>query len=157
MDERVEGIKNQIYKEAYFIAFAICCVSVVVKTLVLGLEAGNAIAEYMVIILPGFWSLIRSVALGIYSDDVEVHDRTSRWSMSTKTVFIGLTSGLVIATFFGVRSATVYGDGSTSLWYFFITFMAALMIYLPLFVVTLVAGDQLARRSSKRASDEQLD
>ncbi len=158
-DERIVNLKNSIYKEAYILIMLICSVSAVIKTWFLS-DRGSVLTEMLVILAGSLYFGIRSVAMGIYSDEVEVHDQQNKMSFSRRTAISGLAIGLILALFFGVRSAVVYGDGSSqTAWkYFFSVFLFSLIFYIPLFAGTMTAIHHFANRVSRKVSqNDQLD
>lgn len=158
VDERIVNMRNKIYKEAYVFVVLICCLSVIVKYILYGPNIGAVATELIVLLLPSLYYGIRSAFLGLYSDEVEMHDRTSKLPFSLKNVLIGLGFGVALALFIGIRSAITYGDGGAqSWWYFTIVFAASLMIYIPLFVGIMAFGHALANKASKAAAAEELD
>ncbi|GED16222.1 DUF6773 family protein [Aneurinibacillus migulanus] len=158
MDERIVHTRNMLYKEAYIIAMLLCFVSLVAKYIIYGPNIGVVATELIILMLSALYYGMRSVFLGLYSDEVEVHDRTSKLSMSKKNVIWGLGFGIAIAAFLGIRSAVVYGDGGVqSLWYFIIVLFASLMMYVPFFVGIMAIGHTLANKASKKAIHEDLD
>lgn len=152
-DERIVNLKNQIAKEASILVLIICGISVVVKTLFFA-ETQSAWLELIIFVVNGGYYTIRSVSMGLYSDEVEAHDRTHRFSTTKKQTIIGLATGLSLALFFGFRSAYLYGDGSGTLGvkYFFIVFFASLIIYIPLFFVLTAVSHLAMNRLSQRRS-----
>lgn len=156
-DERVESLKQRLYKEAYFIVNAMCGISLVYKSWVLNLGIEATLIELLVLIVPNLYFLVRSVGLGIVSDEAEVHDRVSKWSINQKSALIGLVCALIMAIAFGVRSAVLYSDNSNWLWNFILVFITSLLIYVPTFVILFVASNKLARMVSERASRKNPD
>lgn len=114
-DERVVNIQNKIYKEVFQLAIAISILSIIIKFYLYGLNSELVITEFIIIIIPSFFYTVRTIWLGIYSDEIELHDRTSKIPMSIKQVFVGLVTGIAIAMFFGVRSSLLYGNESNRL------------------------------------------
>ena len=155
VDERIVNTRNKIYKEAYILAIAISFISMIVKAYVYGNK--SVLSEFLIIVIPGIYFGIRTICLGIYSDEVEVHDRTSKMPMSSKNMMVGLVSAVVMAVTFGVRSSILYGNSSNRLWYFFIVFVATIMIYGPFFIAVMLIWNAMAKQVSKKASQEEQD
>jgi len=157
-DERIVNLKNQIAKEAWVLAMIICSISVIVKTFFF-MEEQSVWAELAILIITGLYSLIRSVSSGVYSDEVEVHDQTHRFSMTMKQLMTGLASGLFLALFFGFRSAYLFadGDGALQVKYFFMVFAVCLIMYIPFFVILTAVSHIVMNKISKRRSDIDLD
>lgn len=149
-DERIVSLRNKLYKETYIVIAVLCFVSIAVKWFVYGQGTENIMSELSILLVSSLYFLIRSAYLGLYADEVEVHDRSSRFPMSLKNVFWGLGVGIAISVFMGIRSTIEYGDGGLhSLWTFVIVFLGAFMIYVPLLVVVLLIGHALAKKGSK--------
>lgn len=157
-DERIVNLKNSIYKEAYMLVMLICSVSIVIKAWFMK-EQESVMVEFLVLLGGSLYFCIRSVALGIYSDEVEVHDQRSKMPFSLRTAIAGLVIGLTLALFLGVRSAVLFGNDSQTAWkYFFIVFLVSLVIYIPLFVGTMTAIHHIANRVSRAVSqNDQID
>lgn len=153
-DERIDQLKNKIYKEAHYLVLAICIVSLMVKMIVQGPNGISPIwTELVIVTVSSLYYVARSAKLGLYSDEIEVHDRGSKLPMTAKNALIGGLIGLGIALFFGVRSAVLYADGGLqSVWYFLIVSLASLIIYVPVYVGIMLILHAVAFRTSKRAS-----
>lgn len=153
-DERIDQLKNKIYKEAYVLVVAISYVSALVKMIVLEAKGIAPIAsELAILLLSSIYFLARSTKMGLYADEVEVHDRSSKWPMSAKNVLIGCLIGLTIAVFFGARSAVIYADGFLqAIGNFLLVGLISLLIYLPLFAGVMLLLHATAHKISKRAS-----
>ncbi|WP_251036162.1 DUF6773 family protein [Paenibacillus sp. ISL-20] len=135
-DERIVNLKNKLYKEVYTLIMIICSISVIIKSF--ALSRTEPVWLEMLIILGGsLYFGIRSVAMGIYSDEVEVHDQRSKIPFRMRTAIWGLIIGVALALYFGIRSAILFGNDSsaTEIKYFFIVFFVSLIIYIPLFVI----------------------
>lgn len=152
-DERIVNLKNKLYKEVYTLIMVICSISVIIKSFMqLGTE--DVLLELLIILGGSLYVGIRSVALGIYSDEVEVHDQKSKISFSKLTAISGLAIGIVLALFFGIRSAVLFGNGNsaTEVKYFFSVFIFSLIIYIPLFVLMNSAIHYGANKVSQKMS-----
>lgn len=135
-DERVEYLRNKIYKEMYHVILAICLVSALFKLYKYGADSGELYLEFVIIVAGGLYYLARSIFLGVFWDEVEMHDRTSKTPMSRKTVFGTIALALIIAIFMGVNSAVSYADSSSQgVWYFVLVSFVSVMIYLPILLL----------------------
>ncbi|KOP79654.1 DUF6773 family protein [Cytobacillus solani] len=157
-DERMINMQNKIYKEIYTIVMILCLISIVTKYYLYGIDAKIVTTELIILFVSGIYYTVRAASIGIFSDEVELHDRNSKVPMSSKNVYIGLGLGVIIGLFFGIRSAIVYGSGLlNSIFYFVIVFFATLMIYLPLFLVLFAGGFSVAKKASIKATEKDLD
>lgn len=158
-DERIVNLKNKLYKEVYTLIMIICSISVIIKSF--ALPRTESVWLEMLIMLGGsIYFGIRSVAMGIYSDEVEVHDQRSKVSFSKRTAIWGLVIGIALALFFGIRSAILFGNNSsaTEIKYFFIVFFVSLIIYIPLFVgVNLMIHYGANKVSQKMSQNDPFD
>ena len=158
-DERIVNLKNKLYKEVYVLIMIICSISVIIKSFMQP-EAESVWLEMLIILGGSLYFGIRSVGLGIYSDEVEVHDQRSKISFSKRTAISGLIIGVILALYFGIRSAVLYGNGNsaTEIKYFLTVFIFSLIIYIPLFVgVNIVTHYGANKMSQKMSKDEDLD
>lgn len=88
INERLENVRNKIYKEIHRIIMAICLVSLIFKIFILGTRTEGVVLELLILFVSGVYYLARSIFLGLYWDEVELHDRKSGISMSNKTIFM---------------------------------------------------------------------
>lgn len=147
-DERVEAVKSQIFREMYYGMMGLTFASIIIKSIMYPDDWKRSAFEMMLMILSSLYYIFRSVFLGLYADEVEMHDRGSRRTMSQKNLRIGLGSGLAIALYFGFRSAIMYGSEGTAIPYFFASFFGGLLIYIPIFLAIVIGADLLARKGS---------
>ncbi|WP_217586280.1 DUF6773 family protein [Lentibacillus saliphilus] len=156
-DERVVNMKNKIYAELYILILVICAASVVIKRFVYEPGFEHISTELTILIAGGLYYTYRSAKLGVFSAEVELHDRQSKWSMQKKNLVMSIGLGVVIALAFGINSAVQYAEGfAQSVYYFLLTAFGSLMIYLPVFIMLLVVGSELAKRKSEREIDKML-
>ncbi len=153
-DERIEQLKNRIYKEIYVLIAIICSVSVLWKTFAYRGEQ-STLLEVIILLAGGVYYVIRSIALGIYSDEVEVYEQSGKRSYGKRTLFTGLAIGLALALLFGIRSAALYGDENTYVKYFALVFLVSLGLYIPLFAGGLTLMHFMANKLSRRASQSE--
>ncbi|MET3320349.1 UNVERIFIED_ORG: hypothetical protein ABIC97_003449 [Peribacillus simplex] len=103
----------------------------------------------------GVYYLARSIFLGVFWDEVEMHDRTSKTTMSKKTIFGTVGLALIIATIMGVNSAVSYADGSSQgLWYFVLVWCVSVMIYLPILLLFFGGIYLLAKKIGMKNSED---
>ncbi|MGF7048263.1 hypothetical protein J2T13_002770 [Paenibacillus sp. DS2015] len=154
-DERIVHMKNKIYKEVYTLIMIICTISIIVKNFTQS-DWKSSLLELVIVLVGGLYVGIRSVFLGIYSDEVELHDSRSKISLNTRQILMNLGSGVFLALFFGIRNAVMYGDGTwiTGLKYFSLVAFISLVIYIPLFAGGTMIVHQLANRTSRRMSEK---
>ncbi|MGG4267797.1 DUF6773 family protein [Peribacillus simplex] len=154
-DERVENVRNKIYKEMYHIILAICLVSALIKLYKYGAGSGELYLEFVILVAGGMYYLARSIFLGVFWDEVEMHDRTSKTPMSRKTILGSVTLALFIAIFMGVNSAVSYADGtSQGVWYFVSVSFVSVMIYLPILLLFFGGIYLLAKKIGMKNSEE---
>lgn len=151
-DERIINTQNKFYKEAYNVAMLICFISIVVKYSLYGIKLENVILELLVLFIPGVYYTIRTVCSGIYSDQVEIHDSASKFSMNTKSILIGLGIGTAFSLFFAIRSTVLYGNGNGFL-IFMAVFFICMVIYVPVMFLLFAVPNYVATRASKKFSE----
>lgn len=157
-DERIINTQNKIYKEAYILVTVICFISIITKIYLYGSNIKSVVTELLIIIIPNCFFTIRTIWLGLYSDTVEIHDRTSKLPMSIINVVISLSFGIIIALFFGIRSSILYAHtNSQHVWYFIAVFFVSLIIYCPLFTIIVAVPSFIANRASKQINSKNQD
>ena len=152
-DERIENIRNKIFKEMYYVVMTICLISVFFKMYKFGIGESalmeEAILELVILIVGGVYFLARSIFLGVFWDEVEIHDRTSKTPMSKKTIRRSVGLAFLIAIIMGVNSAVSYADStSQGFWYFILVLFVSLMIYLPILLILFGGIYMLAKKIS---------
>ncbi|QED46244.1 DUF6773 family protein [Cytobacillus dafuensis] len=158
VDERIRNTQNKIYREIYMLIMVICLLSIAAKMYILGLEAKQIMTELIILFVSGIYYTVRAASLGIFSDEVEIHDRNSKVPLSSKNVYFVLSFGLIISIFFGVRSAMIYGEGYlNSIFIFVLVLFSSLMINVPFFLVVIVGSFSAAKSASLKASEKDLD
>lgn len=157
-DERITNIKNKIYAEIYILVIVISGISAILKYFIYNLGLGSIATELTILIASGVYYVYRSTRLGIISAEIEVHDRRSKWSHKKKNLFASIALGIGISLVFGINSAVQYGEGvNQSVFYFFLTTFVSLLIYLPFFLIFLVAGHTALKKESEKAINKMLD
>lgn len=155
VDERIENIRNKIYKEIYMIISAICLGSLFLKVFLFDDGAKGAVLELLILFVGGVYYLARSIFLGVYWDEVELHDRNSKIPMSNKTIFTSIGLAFLIALFMGINSAVNYADNtSQGLWYFVLVLFVSIMIYLPIMLLLFGGIYILARKIATKNNEE---
>ena len=152
-DERIENIRNKIFKEMYYVVMTICLISIFFKMYKFGIGESalmeEAILELVILIVGGVYFLARSIFLGVFWDEVEIHDRTSKTPMSKKTIFRSVGLAFLIAIIMGINSAVSYADStSQGFWYFIQVLFVSLMIYLPILLILFGGIYMLAKKIS---------
>ncbi len=158
-DERIVNLKNKLYKEVYTLIMIICSISAIIKSYALP-RTESVWLELLIMLGGSFYFGIRSVALGIYSDEVEVHDQRSKVSISKRNVLWSFAIGFVLALFLGIRSAILYGNNNsaTEIKHFIIVFFASFIINVPLFVIVSSVIHYSANKvSQKMSKDDDLE
>lgn len=157
-DERITNIKNKIYTEIYILVIVIASISVVFKYFIYNLGIEGIATELIILFLSGVYFIYRSTRLGVFSAEIEMHDRESKWSHQKKNLFASVTLGVVIALVFGINSAVQYAEGiNQSINYFLLTAFVSLLIYLPFFLIFIVGGNEILKKSSEKSINKMLD
>ena len=158
VDERVYNTQNKIYREIYILTLIIVIVSIGVKFYRFGVSMESVATEMVILICASLYYGFRSSQLGVFSDEVELHDANSKFSYSTKQLIIGIGLGLVIALFMGINSAYQYADSSSqAIEYFFVVFIVSLIIYVPLYLLLLFAAYKSALNKSQKVNSKMLE
>lgn len=158
-DERIINAQNKIYREIYTVITIICLLSVAIKFYLYETTSIKLIiTEFIILFLSSVYYMARSASLGIFSDEVEIHDRTSKTPMSSKNIYIGLSIGVLIGISFGARSAFLYGNGYlNSIYLFALVLFASLMIYVPFFLLLISGSFLVAKKASLKVAEKDLD
>ncbi|SFL56247.1 hypothetical protein SAMN04487943_102226 [Gracilibacillus orientalis] len=158
-DERVVNEQNKIYREIYLLIYIICLASVICKFFVYGyFEMEHVATEMIIFLVAGIYYGVRASQKGLFSAEVELHDNKSKWSYQTKTLTSGIVIGVLLGLFFGLNSAYSYADSqSQAIYYFFITFVASMMFYIPILVLVLAISYSSAKKQSDKAVEKQLE
>lgn len=158
VDERIENVRNKIYKEAYYLIIIICIVSMVIKNIIFGRSMDHVMTEFTIALASSIYMGIRSVMLGLYSDTVEIHDRTSKFTMTSKGMMINAAVGVGLGLVFGTVNSLIYADGLwETLKFFVLIFFVTIMFYVPVFIVVQLVLHSLAMKiSSRRAREAEL-
>lgn len=155
VDERIENVRNQIYKEIYLMITIICLVSLILKIFLFDVGAKGAVLEFLILVVGGVYYLARSIFLGVYWDEVELHDRNSKIPMSNKTIFTSVGFSLFIAIFMGINSAVNYADGtSQGIWYFVLVTLVSIAIYLPVLLLIFGGIYMVAKKIAMKNNEE---
>ncbi|WP_440117880.1 DUF6773 family protein [Paenibacillus sp. QZ-Y1] len=151
-DERIVNLKNKVYKEAYSLIMWICGISIMIKSF-LNWETYSMLTEVIVLLAGSIYFGVRSIMLGIYSDEVEVHDQTSKISYNLRSMITGLIIGISIALFMGIRSSVLFAETAhEKWWYFFLVFTISLLLYIPFFAGFNVIVHHFANKASQKAA-----
>lgn len=157
-DERLTNLKNKIYAEIYILVMVIIGISTVAKYFIYDMGIQGITTELAIAFISSVYYTYRSTRLGVISAEVEMHDHESKWTRQKKNLFTGIILGIVIALFFGINSAVQYAEGAGQrVYYFFLTAIGSLMIYLPFFLIILVVGNDFLKRKSDKAVNKMLD
>lgn len=155
-DERITNTKNKIYAEIHILVMVIAVVSVIFKYFFYNLGIESVTTELLILFLSGVYYVYRSTRLGVFSAEIEMHDRESQWPQQKKNLVASITLGVVIALVFGTNSVQ-YADGVLQrIYYFFLTALVSLMIYLPFFLIFIVGGNEILKRNSEKSIDRML-
>ncbi|WP_339196460.1 DUF6773 family protein [Solibacillus sp. FSL R5-0449] len=158
VDERVYNTQNKIYREIYILTMIIVIASIAVKFYLSGVSMESVATEMVILICGSLYYGFRSAQLGVFSDEVELHDANSKFSYSTKQLIVGSGLGLVIALFMGINSAYQYADSSSqAIEYFFLVFIVSLMIYVPFYLLLLFGAYKSALNKSQKVNSKMLE
>ncbi|MFS0864870.1 DUF6773 family protein [Fredinandcohnia sp. 179-A 10B2 NHS] len=157
-DERVINIQNKIYKEMYLIIMVLSLISVAVKYFTIEFSLRAVMFEWIVILVTSIYYVARSAYLGIYSDEVELHDNNSKMKLSKKNIIYGIALGVILAIIFATNSAVNYADSQQESVLFFISvFFISLFIYAPLFAAVNGITYSIAKRKSEKINQKELE
>ncbi|WP_053220137.1 DUF6773 family protein [Virgibacillus senegalensis] len=156
-DERIINLQNKIYREIYTLVLTICALSLVIKYVTNAYHLDNIWLELVILLVTSIYFAVRSTGMGIFSAEVEMHDQANKRPMSLKTILIGALFGAGLAIFFGIHSAVSYADSPVqSVYYFLLTFVVSLMLYIPFLMVVNGFAYWGAKKRSDRAVEREL-
>ncbi|MCA0987333.1 DUF6773 family protein [Guptibacillus algicola] len=157
LDERIAGLQNGIFRELYSITVGLCGLSIFHEQFFGDSSLENLWLELLIIIGGGVYYLVRSSMLGIFTDEVEMHDRSSKWKMSTKniviSVLVGLGGSLSIATINSLRFGETRGE---TIEFFFMIFFTCIIFYIPFLFAILVLPYAFAKYRSDKVNKNEL-
>lgn len=157
-DERITNLQNKIYRELYIFVVIICVLSLGYKHFTGNATFENIITEIIILLGGGIYYLIRSSQLGIFSDEVEMHDRSSKINLDMKNFLISMVLGVGISLTFAIVNSQRYADNQQEEIYFFFTILlVSLMIYIPLLTGIMVLPYIIAKYKSNRVNDRELE
>ncbi|MFD1019494.1 DUF6773 family protein [Thalassobacillus hwangdonensis] len=155
LDERVTNLQNKIYRELYMFVAIVSVLSLVLKTLN---DDRNIWTELIILVGGGVYYLIRAASLGIFSDEVEMHDRSSKIKLNKKNVIVGLVMGIGFSLTIAIVNSQRYSDGpEEALTFFLMIFFTCIVIYIPLMLGIMVIPYKLAKDKSDRVNDAELE
>ncbi|MER1986255.1 MAG: DUF6773 family protein [Solibacillus sp.] len=158
VDERVRNAQNKIYREVYNVITLICCISIAVKFITIGVSFEVILTEFIILIGGSSYYGFRSTQLGLFSDEVEMHDATSKIPYRKKTILYGIIFGLVIALFMGINSAVNYADSTQQgIYYFFLVSLVSLFIYVPFLTAFLYVSYYTTKKKSDKVNEKNLE
>ena len=153
-DERITHEKNKIYKECYMLCQVICLASIILKSLFN--ESGNfmlILPEFLILIVPNLYSFIKSVFLGLYSEEVELTDKVNKLSTDTKLTLSSLLPGIILGLLIGIRNSLLYAeDTQTRIYYFILIFFTVILFYVPITFAISFTTHTLGKEISKKKS-----
>lgn len=128
-DERIEVIRNKIYKEIVNIILAICLVSSIVKIYFYKMSNQDILLETIILIVIVSYSLIRSISFGVFAAEKEIHDRGHKTKWDKKIMQKSFVFVLVIALIRGVNSVIYNTNANTPdfLLFFMVTFVSIVL------------------------------
>ncbi|MYL64431.1 hypothetical protein GLW07_13825 [Bacillus hwajinpoensis] len=157
-DERVTNLQNKIYREMYILIVAICALSVLYKQFLVEGGTQHLWTEIIIFSVSSLYYLIRSTMLGIFSDEVEMHDRSSKMSFSKRNFLISLFFGVGFSLFLAIRNSLMYGEGTQETIYFFLTILFfCLVIYIPVLFGIMVLPYAKAKYKSDKINERELE
>lgn len=158
VDERVYNMQNKIYREMYHVIMLICCISIVLKFINKGFSFNNVLLECVILFVGGVYYTLRSAQLGVFSDEVEMHDATSKINYRKKMIIYGIALGCFIALAMGTNSAVNYADtNAQALVYFFSVALISLFIYAPFFSLALFLSYYTTKKKSDKVNKKNLE
>ncbi|GGF22862.1 hypothetical protein GCM10010954_22080 [Halobacillus andaensis] len=157
-DERVTTLQNKIYRELYYVIVLICAGSLVYKSIQGGAIIDHIWLEMLILIGGGIYYLARASHLGIFTDEVEMHDRSSKIKLNTKNFITSLLVGAGISLFFAVNNSLKYGETTQeTIFYFFLILITSLIIYSPVLFGLFVVPSLIAKHKSDRMNERELE
>lgn len=158
LDERVKGLQNSIFGELYFIVVVLCGLSIFHEQFFGDISLEKVWLELVIITGGGAYYMVRSSMLGIFTDEVEMHDRSSKWKMSTKNIVISVLVGLGISLTFATTNSLQYGETSgETIEFFFVIFFTCIMIYIPFLFALFVLPYAFAKYRSDKVNENELE
>ncbi|NEU32140.1 hypothetical protein GN156_15405 [bacterium LRH843] len=158
IDERVLNTQNKIYKEIYIIIMVLLLISIAIKFITIEMSLQVVLTEWIIIIVTSIYYIGRAAFLGIYSDEVELHDNESKVKLSNKNIIGGISLGFVLAIIFATNSAVSYADSpQQAIYYFILVFFISLLIYAPLFVGFSTITYFVAKKKSEQIIKKDLE
>ena len=157
-DERVTNLQNKIYREMYILIVAICALSVLYKQFLVEGGTQHLWTEIIILVASSLFYLVRSTMLGIFSDEVEMHDQASKMSFNKRNFLISLLLGVGFSLTFAIVNSQKYADSTQEAYSFFFTILfACLVFYIPVLFAIMVLPLAIAKRKSDQVNEQELE
>lgn len=158
VDERITNAQNKIYREIYMLVMLVCVISIVTKFILNGYDTDLIQLESFILFGSGVYYLARSVQMGLFSDEVELHNQNSKIGFNKISIIVGAVVGLLIAVLMGINSAYNYADSTVqAIEYFFVVGLVCIMMYVPFLVLVLYVGSKTMKKASDNVNKKMLE
>ncbi|WP_226658871.1 DUF6773 family protein [Guptibacillus hwajinpoensis] len=157
-DERVTNLQNMIYREMYMLIVGICAMSILYKQFFVEGGTRHLWTEVIILVASSVFYVGRSAMLGIFSDEVEMSEQSSKLSFNTRNFVISLIVGVGISLFFAIVNSQKYADSTEEAFtFFFVILFGSLMIYIPVLFAIMVLPYAIAKRKSDQVNERELE
>lgn len=157
-DERVTAEQNKIYREINYLIQVILLISVIYKYFRYEVSLELVATEIIIAFAAAIYYSFRATQKGLFSAEVEMHDKKSKWKYQTKTMLTGLLIGIGLSLLFGINSAVHYAASTQqATWYFILVFFVSFMIYVPFLFLISVISYNIAKNRSDKMVKKQLE
>ena len=157
-DERLTNLQNKIYREMYILIVVICAMSVLYKQFLVEGGTQHLWTEIIILLASSVFYLVRSTMLGIFSDEVEMHDRSSKMSFNKRNFLISLFLGVGFSLTFAIVNSQKYADSTQEAYSFFFTILfACLVFYIPVLFCIMVLPYAVAKYKSDKINERELE
>lgn len=142
MDERVKSTYEKIYAELFRLILAVCALSVVIKTVVMGMNAVDCIPEFPILFVSPLYLVARSQMLGV----TQVSAAAPK---SKQNLQIALVCAMMLALF--IFAAALRSHGENIAWSDLSGFA---ILYIALFLLVNLGFRKWSEHQQKKLDDK---